>query len=210
MPKRLTTERARAHWNRFAPRYDRAIASCDRMLKLPDGRWWVTSRARGDVLEVGAGTGLNFTLYPKDVRLTAIDLSPGMLERARRRASEIGRDVDIRVADAHALDFGDASFDTVVFSLSLCSIPDDRRAVAEGVRVLMPGGRMLLLEHVRSPNRIINAVQWVVEPLSVRFQADHLRREPLDHLHAEGMEIEEVQRWSLGVMEQISARKPSP
>jgi len=66
---------------------------------------------------------------------------------------------------------------------------------------------MLLLEHVRSPSRIVSTGQRLVEPLSLRFQADHLTREPLEHLKAEGMEIEEVHRWAWGIMERVSARK---
>ena len=119
----------------------------------------------------------------------------------------LGRDVDLREGDAQALDFDDSRFDTVVFSLCLCSIPDDRKAVAEGVRVLKPGGRMLLLEHVRSPSRIVRAGQRLIEPLSLRFQADHLTREPLEHVQAVGLQIEEMHRWGWGIMERISARK---
>ena len=209
VPRELTTERVRTCWERFAPRYDRSIRFWERVLKMPEGRRWVASRATGDVLEIGVGTGLNLPLYRPDVRLTAVDLSPAMLAQARRRASDLGRDVDLREGDAQALDFPDGRFDTVLFSLCLCSIPDDRGAVAEGVRVLKPAGRMLLLEHVRSPSRIVSAGQRLVEPLSLRFQADHLTREPLEHLRAEGMEIEEAHRWAWGIMERVSARKPA-
>jgi ubiquinone/menaquinone biosynthesis C-methylase UbiE len=131
-----------------------------------------------------------------------------MLAEARRRASELDRAVDLREADAQSLEFPRDRFDTVVFSLCLCSIPDDRLAVAEGVRVLRPGGRLLLLEHVRSPSPVVRAGQRLFEPLAVRFQADHLTREPLEHVRAEGMQIEEVHRWGWGIMERVSARKP--
>ncbi len=171
-------------------------------------RRWVASNARGDVLEIGVGTGLNLRFYGADVRLTGVDLSPAMLAEARRRAADLGREVDLREADAQALEFPDGRFDAVVFSLCLCSIPDDRRAVAEGVRVLKPGGRMLLVEHVRSPSPGVRAGQRLVEPLFLRFQADHLTREPLDHVRAEGLAIEEVHRWAWGIMERVSAGKP--
>ena len=101
--------------------------------------------------------------------------------------------------------FPDGSFDTVVFSLCLCSIPDDRRAVGEGVRVLKPGGRMLLLEHVASPNALVRAGQRLLEPLALRFQADHLTREPLDHVRARGLVTVEVHRWAWGIMERVEA-----
>jgi ubiquinone/menaquinone biosynthesis C-methylase UbiE len=114
---------------------------------------------------VAVGTGRNLAIYPADVRLTGIDLSPRMLDRARDRAAALGRDVELRVADAQDLPFADEVFDTVVCTLGLCSIPDERAAVREMHRVLRPGGRLLLLEHVRSPIRAVRIGQELVEPL---------------------------------------------
>lgn len=94
------------------------------------------------------GTGLNLPHYPAGIRLTGIEWSPAMLERARQRAATLGRDVDLQGSDARALAFPDGAFDTVVCTFSLCGIPDDRRALAEMVRVLRPGGRLLLADHV--------------------------------------------------------------
>ncbi len=208
MPKVPTTDRVKAYYERFAPRYDQSVRFWERVLSMDAGRRWAASRASGEVLEIGVGTGLNLPLYGPDVRLTGVDLSSAMLAQARRRADELGRDVGLREADAQALEFPGDRFDTVLFSLCLCSIPDDRRAVAEGVRVLKPGGRMLLLEHVRSLSPVVRAGQRLVEPLFLRFQADHLTREPLEHVRAEGMDVEEVHRWAWGIMERVSARKP--
>jgi ubiquinone/menaquinone biosynthesis C-methylase UbiE len=117
-------------------------------------------------------------------------------------------DADLRVGDAQALEFPDASFDTVVSTLTLCSIPDARRAVQEFDRVLRPGGRLVMLEHVRSPAPVVRAVQRVLNPIAVRFQADHLTREPLDYLRPVGFEVEEVERSKWGIVERVSARKP--
>jgi ubiquinone/menaquinone biosynthesis C-methylase UbiE len=107
------------------------------------------------------------------------------------------------------LAFRDACFDTVVCTLGLCSIADDRRAVSEIARVLRPGGHLLLLEHVRSPLLLVGLIQRFLDPLSVRLQADHLIREPLEHLKAEGLEIERVERYRLGIVERVRARKPT-
>ncbi len=107
-----------------------------------------------------------------------------MLEIARRRAQELGRDPDLRLGDARALEFPDERFDTVVCTLSLCTIPDDRKALAEAKRVLRPYGRVLLLEHVRSTNAAVRVLQRFLEPLSVRFGADHLLRDPHQHIEA--------------------------
>ena len=115
------------------------------------------SRRAGVVLELAVGTARNISYYPADVTLTGIELSPEMLAIGRRRAERLGRRVDLRVGDAQALGFPDESFDTVVCTLGLCTIPDPRRAVAKARRVLQPAGRLLLLEHVRSP---VRAVPW--------------------------------------------------
>jgi ubiquinone/menaquinone biosynthesis C-methylase UbiE len=172
------------------------------------GREWVCSQAEGDVLEIAIGTGRNLGLYPDDVSLTGIEFSPAMLEIARKRARELGRKIDLRVGDAQALEFPDASFDTVICTLALCTIPDDRAAVSEANRVLRPGGRFLLLEHVRSPNPAIRLGQRLLEPPMLHFEGDHLLREPLEHLRAEEFDIERLLRSKLGIVERIAARKP--
>jgi ubiquinone/menaquinone biosynthesis C-methylase UbiE len=136
------TDWVRRYWDRSAAMYDRTIGWFERWF-VRDGREWVAARARGDVLEVGIGTGRNLPFYPDDVRLTGVDLSPGMLELARARADELGRAVDLRTGDAERLEVHAGSFDTVVFSLTLCSIPDDAAAVREAKRVLRPGGRVV-------------------------------------------------------------------
>lgn len=200
------TERIRRIWERTAPKYDRRIAFWERVL-FKDSRTWVCSRATGKTLEIAIGTGRNLGLYPPDIELTGIDLSSSMLEIARRRADDLGRAADLRVGDAQALEFPGESFDTVVVTLALCSVPDDRRAVAEVSRVLRPGGQFVLLEHVRSPVRAVRAVQRVLDPIAVRVEGDHYLRDPLEHLRAEGFAIEEVQRSGWGIVLRAVARK---
>ena len=121
------------------------------------------------------------------MKLTGVELSPEMAELGRRHAEELGREIDLRVGDAESLDFPDESFDTVVCTYGLCTIPDDRAAISEARRVLRPGGRILLAEHVRSPNRIVRAIQRVLDPLAHRFGGDHLLREPLEPLAERGL-----------------------
>ena len=115
------TERVRRRYDAMAERYDRSIAPFERML-FGGGREWACSQARGEVLEIAAGTGRNLPFYPEEVRLTGIELSPRMLDVARRRAEELGREADLRLGDAQDLPFGSASFDTVVCTLGLCTI----------------------------------------------------------------------------------------
>jgi ubiquinone/menaquinone biosynthesis C-methylase UbiE len=203
--KLAETERVRRFWEGEAPTYDRSMGFWDKVVFRGD-RAWACGQASGEVLEIAVGTGLNIPYYPDGVRLTAIDISETMLERARRRAKEIGRDVDLRKGDAQALAFPDAHFDTVVCTFSLCSIPDHRRAIAEMGRVLRPGGRVLFVEHVRSPNLLIRGIEHILELTS---RGDHYLREPLDGLRAEGFVVDTLERKVAGFVERVSGRKPS-
>jgi len=201
-------ERLRARWNKHAGSYDRQLARADRRF-LADSRAWVCAQATGDVLEVAIGTGLNLPYYPDGVRLTAVEWSADMLAHARDRAAHLGREVDLRQGDAQALDLPDGTFDTVVCTFSLCAIPDDRRAVAEMVRVLRPGGLLLLADHVEGAPWAVRAVQWVVERVSIPVDGEHYRRRPIRHVQAMGLPIERHDRMKLGIIERLAARKPS-
>lgn len=201
------TERVRRVQDKEAPRYDRQMGFFERVL-FGGGREWACSQVRGDVLEIAIGTGRNLPYYPDGVQLTGVELSAEMLAIGRQRAAELGRDVDMRIGDAQQLEFADQSFDTVVITFALCTIPDNRAATGEALRVLRPGGRLVLLEHVRSPSLPVRAVQRLLDPLSVRFGADHLVREPLDYLADVGFEIDSVQRLKAGIVERLIAHRP--
>jgi ubiquinone/menaquinone biosynthesis C-methylase UbiE len=199
-------ERVRGLYEKEAPKYDRGMRFFERFI-LGDARRWACARAGGDVLELAVGTGLNLPHFPPAIRLTGIEFSPAMLELAKRRAMELGREADFRLGDAEALEFDDDTFDTVVCTYALCTIPDDRQAVREAKRVLRPGGRLVLTEHVRSPAPAVRAGQGLLAPIMLRFKADHLLREPLDHVRAEGFVVEELRRSRLGIVERLAARK---
>jgi ubiquinone/menaquinone biosynthesis C-methylase UbiE len=200
------TERVRTVQDKQAAKYDRQISFFERTL-FGDGRAWVCSQARGKVLELACGTARNLPFY-RDVEVTGIELSPQMLAIGRGRAQELGHPADLRLGDVQELEFPDASFDTVTCTLGFCTIPNTRAAAAEAFRVLRPGGQLLLLEHVRSPIPIVRGGQRLLDPLAVRFEADHLLREPLDYLPSVGFEINEVQRSKWGIVERLRALKP--
>jgi ubiquinone/menaquinone biosynthesis C-methylase UbiE len=202
------TDRVRRIFDKQAPKYDRSMARFERLF-FAGNREWACAQAEGDVLEIAAGTARNLEHYPGGVRLTGVELSPEMAELGRKHAQELGREMDMRVGDAEALDFPDQSFDTVVCTYGLCTIPDDRAAVREAKRVLRPGGRILLAEHVRSPNPIVRTIQRLIAPLAHRFGGDHLLREPLEPLAEQGFEVEDVKRSKAGFVERVAARKPA-
>jgi len=202
------TAKAVRVWEKMAPRYDRDIRFWEKV-QFAGGREWIGARAKGRVLEVAIGTGRNLEHYPADVTVTGVELSPAMLAIARQHAAELGRDVDLHEGDAQELPFGDNAFDTVVCTLSLCTIPDPAVGIAEMKRVLRPGGRLLLLDHVGSTWPPIYAVQRLVERFTIRSAGEHMTRRQLPLVQAAGFIIEEAERLKAGTMERVAARKPA-
>jgi ubiquinone/menaquinone biosynthesis C-methylase UbiE len=207
------TDAQRAKWNRYWDKksgsYDREMGFFDRHL-FGDSRQWVCSQATGTVLEVAVGTGLNLGFYPDDIQLTGIDWSRPMLDLAEQRAAELGRTPTLRQADAHQLPFDDASFDTVVCTFGLCAIPDHTQALTEMTRVLRPGGKLLLVDHIRSSAAPVRVFQRALELFTVRLGGEHFLRRPLDHLRAVNvLDVERVERFKLGLIERVVAHKPA-
>jgi ubiquinone/menaquinone biosynthesis C-methylase UbiE len=196
------------YWNVHAATYDRGMRFAEKRI-IRDTRPWAAKQASGRTLEVAIGTGLNLRWYPAGTDLTAIELSPRMLAVARKRAADLGMTADLREGTAAALDFPDGSFDTVICTLSLCSIADDKQAVAEMIRVLRPGGRLVLADHVESSVGLVRLLQRGVELWSIRSAGEHFTRRPIRHLYAAGMRIEHQDRYLAGIMERVIAIKPS-
>lgn len=180
-------------YERVAPIYD----ICHGAMDLVGGarhRRRVVSRARGETLEVGIGTGRNLPYYPPGVALTGIDVSGRMLERARERALRLGQRVRLQVADIHALPFEDGRFDTVVATCVLCSVADPRRGLAEVARVARPDGIVLLLEHVRPDNPLLGQLADILSPISRRLFGPGMNRLTEATADEPGLESLEVRR----------------
>lgn len=115
---------------------------------------------RGDILEIGWGTGLNLPHYPEHVRkITAVDPNPGMHRKAEKRCKQTALYVEKRLLSSEELPFDDETFDCVVSTFTLCSIEEAGRAMAEIHRVLRPDGRFLFLEHGLSPDPTVQKWQ---------------------------------------------------
>lgn len=198
-------ERQREAWARWAGDYDARTAGVERRFLGPT-RPWVCGRAVGDVVEVAVGTGANLPHYPAGVRLTAVDLDEAMLAKARTRASELGLAVDLGVADAMALPFDDASFDTVVCTYALCGVPDVRGALAEFLRVLRPGGKLLLADHVSSSSAVVRLLQRGLEAVTAPRMGEYWTRRPLLVLADMGVPAVETHRRHIGVIECVEAQ----
>jgi ubiquinone/menaquinone biosynthesis C-methylase UbiE len=151
--------------------------------------------ATGCVLEIGTGTGANFPYYQAVEHLVATDPDPFMLRRARKRAGEMRLDVALAQCTAEALPFADASFDTVVATLVLCSVTDQAQALAEVRRILRRDGTYRFIEHVRAEDRRTARLQDVVTPLWRRCSAGcHLNRRTISNIVAARFRIVEAQR----------------
>lgn len=201
------TARQKRVWDKSAPSYDRQISFFEKTW-FSGGREWLGERAQGQVLEVAVGTGRNLPHYPADVTVTAIELSPAMLAIARQRALDLGREAELGEGDAEQLTFSDASFDTVICALALCSIPSPVAALGEMRRVLRPGGRLLLLDHIGSSWPPVYAVQWLLERLTIRSAGEHFTRRQLPLVKAAGFQVVECERLKAGSVERIHAVKP--
>lgn len=200
-------DRWHRYWNKQAASYDKHMTLLDRVL-FRDTRSWVCSRASGQVLEVAIGTGLNLDHYPPQVELTGIELSEEMLSRATAKAQIVRPDADLRLGNAHELEFADASFDTVVCTFSLCAIPEPDIALAEMVRVLRPGGMLLLADHVPSSYRPVRWLQKLAEMVSIPVGGEHLLRRPsLTVDRNSSLAVREIERFGLGLVERSRNEK---
>lgn len=125
---------------------------------------------RERVLEVGVGTGLALPLYPRHCEIVGIDLSEGMLDKARERAEAQGlTHVRLQRMDAGAMEFSDDSFDTVMAAYVVTAVPDYRKVVNEMIRVCRPGGRIIMLNHFSNGNKLIAAVEKVISPITKKL-----------------------------------------
>ena len=185
-----------ATWGRgFSALYDRCFKASEEA-GLRDLRRDLLAGARGRVLELGAGTGLNLDLYPDSVAdLTLTEPDPHMVKQLGKRVRESDREAEVLEVSAERLPFDDGSFDTVALTLVLCTVPDPAAALGEAKRVLEADGQLLFLEHVRSPDPGLAKWQDRLEK-PWRFLGDgcHCNRDTVAAISAAGFELGPVER----------------
>lgn len=169
-----------------------------------DWREWVTDKARGMVLEIGAGDGVNLAYYHPDAIVIATEPDSESLELI----TEYEDNVTLAQVDAEDLPFPDASFDAVVGTLVFCTIPDAPRALQEVRRVLKPNGSLRLVEHVRARNPFGSAFMHLANPAwHLMTGGCNINRDTLTAVRAAGFQIKQVNRQKLGLILGIDAVK---
>ena len=195
----------RMRYDRLARFYDLLEAPMERS-RFALWRTKLRDRITGErALEVGVGTGKNLTYYPRDVRMTAIDLSPRMLEKARNKASALGLDVDLREMDVQDLSFPDRCFDSVFATFVFCSVPDPVMGLQELKRVCKPDGKLLLLEHMRPGNPILGFFFDILNPMVVRMMGANINRRTVKNIQEAGWKIRVEERLSSDIVRWIEA-----
>ena len=202
--QRSPSQRSRATYDRIAPRYDRAVRPLER---------WFLARLRATtlrylpegarVLELGAGTGLNFVFYPTNALGVASEPSAEML----RRAAEKDRPEKVRLVQscAEQLPFKSNSFDAAFATLVFCSVAHPDEAFNELRRVVKPGGTVLLLEHVR-PIGLLGPVFDLLNLLTVPLFDDHFNRRTAQDAEAAGLKVVKIEKSLLGIINLIACR----
>ena len=168
-------------------------------------------QARGKVLEIGAGTGINFPYYTAAEHVIALDLEPSMVERSLPRATQAAVPIEVIVARAEALPFPDHTFDTVVGTLVFCTIPDPRQALCEMRRIGTLAGTALFFEHVRVPRPLAGRLQDWLTPVWKRIAGGcHLNRNTLALITQAGFDVTRIEPHYKGLFLVIEAKTSFP
>ncbi len=201
------TEKVRRSYDRIARVYDLIEGRAEKS-RLGKWRRVLWSRVEGKkILEVGAGTGTNFPYYPEGTEITAIDLSEGMLWHAREKVAQRGLKIDLRQMDVQHLDFADNTFDSVVASFVFCAVPDPVQGLREVRRVLKPGAKLVMLEHVLSERPFVARIMNLVNPLTAGMMGENINRRTVEHVGSSGLIVEKVTDVSSDIFKLIEARK---
>ena len=166
------------------------------------------SYAYGTVLEVGVGTGKNLPYYNRDVDLTAIDFSPGMLKIAKNRKTEVElKDLKLYEMDVQNLKFKDNTFDTVVSTFVFCTVPDPMAGLKELYRLVKPKGKVIFLEHMKSEYFVVNIMLYIMNIISKNLLGTSMLRETQKNIERAGFTIKSVEHKVFDVVRLIVATK---
>jgi ubiquinone/menaquinone biosynthesis C-methylase UbiE len=203
MDNKLTAQ-TKTRYNRIAPYYDVMEIISERTFS----RWrrQLLARAKGKVLEIGVGTGKNFSYYPDGVDVTGLDIADKMLLQARLRADKLGFPIHLMEDDVQSLTFPENSFDTAVATFVFCSIPDPVLGLKELGRVVKSSGEILLLEHVRIDKPVIGCIMDIMNPLFLHLVGPNINRRTVENIGKAGLRIEKIEHLGfMGMVKMIIA-----
>ncbi len=195
-------------YDKRAKDYDRSVGLVEN-LALGDLRAEFGSHLVGETLEIAIGTGLNLPHYSTAaVRSVGVDRSIGMMEKAAERSAAIGVRIDLVQADAERLPFPKNTFDTVAISLALCTVERPVQALREMGRVCRSDGQIVMLEHVRSPNRFVYQLERLWTPVQERAFGCSMVRDTIGVAQAQGFHVHTDRQKLFGVFRLIVANPP--
>jgi ubiquinone/menaquinone biosynthesis C-methylase UbiE len=197
---------AKRVWNRNSPFYD-FVTFMDNVGKNAKVKKDMFSRVKGKVLEVGIGTGHNLRYHPQKGDFTGIDISEKMLKKAEKKAQRNSKPVKLEVMDAQNMRFSDETFDTVVTTCVFCSVTDPVKGFSEIKRVLKPGGRLFMYEHVISRNRLLAFLMNVMNPFVSRVLGPNINRDTVANVEKAGLTVVKQENIQYDVFKRIDAVK---
>lgn len=196
-----------AKWDKMAPRFDSMAA------KGAEARWKPYKSAlfanmKGKVLFMALGTGLDIPAFPPGRDITAIDISPKMIEQAQKRIAEYDGTIRAEVMDVHDMAYPEGSFDQAFTSCTFCSVPNPVAGLKAIYRVLKPGGELFMFEHTGSKFHPFGRMMDLMTSLTERI-GPSMNRDTVSNVKAAGFEVVEVNNVFLDVVKTIKARKPA-
>jgi ubiquinone/menaquinone biosynthesis C-methylase UbiE len=201
------TETIKRRYNRIAPYFEGMEAVIEGLLLQ---RWRKRCWQKVDgyhILEIGVGTGKNFSYYPPNAAITAIDFSPAMLAQAKNKQQRKHTVVDLHVMDVQSLDFASNSFDCVIATFVFCSVPLPLKGLKEIQRVCKPNGQILLVEHVLSSKKPLALLMNLLNPLIVKLIGSNINRNTVKNIKACGFSLVHIDERSGDIIKLIEARK---
>ncbi len=198
-------EITRAKWDKLAPRFD-SMASLGAEKRWKPFKTKLFSNMQGKILFLALGTGLDIPFFPTGQDITAIDISPKMLEEAQERIAAYDGSISVEVMDVHAMPYAEASFDQVFTSCTFCSVPDPVAGLKALHRVLKPGGQLFMFEHTGSRHFPFRQMMDFMSILSEKI-GPAMNRDTVSNVKVAGFEIVEVENVFLDVVKTIKARK---
>jgi len=204
MPDAVT----QAKWDKLAPKFDAMAGAGAEERWHPFKTELFSNMGDGRILFLALGTGLDIPVFPKGRNITAIDISPKMVEQAQERMTAYDGTITAHAMDVHDMPFEPGSFDQIFTSCTFCSVPDPVKGLEALRRVLKPGGRIFMFEHTGSRFYPFKPMMNVMTLLTEKF-GPAMNRKTVDNVRAAGFRIDEVNNVFLDVVKTIKATNPA-